>query len=286
MKNWKEIPLNAESGRNPASFLKVAFLTILALLTVFPFYWVGVLSTHGNSTIFSTPPPFLPGDQLGANYDALMEMLPFWTIVGNSLIVATVGTVISLLFCSMGGYAFAVYRFRFKKLLFVVLITTMMIPPIINLIPFYLTINFLGLMDTLTALWLPFTVTPFGVFLIRQYTASSIPGEIVEAARLEGAGEFRIFFTVVLPLLGPALATLGIVQFIFFWNNFLMPLVVISSREKYTITLALRSIQGMMNQPWGAVMLGTFITLIPLLIVFLFASRRMMTGLTAGAVKS
>ncbi len=272
--------------RFAATPLKMLVLSGLALVTVFPFFWVAVLSTHDNSGIFAVPPPFLPGDALSANYDALMEMLPFWTIIGNSLFVAVLGTLFSLLFCGMGGYAFAMYEFRFKKILFGVLIATMMIPPIINLIPFYLTINFLGLMDTLTALWLPFTVTPFGVFLMRQYIGSSIPRDVVEAARLEGAGEFRIWFTVVLPLLGPALATLGVVQFIFFWNNFLMPLVVVSSKEKYTITLALRSIQGMMNQPWGAVMLGTFITIIPLLVVFLFASRRMMSGLTAGAVKS
>ncbi|PMH43225.1 sugar ABC transporter permease [Vibrio sp. 10N.286.49.B3] len=260
-------------------------LIISAIITVFPFIWSALLSTRDRSEIFGTGISFAIGDSLMINYAKLLEIMPFWKAMFNSIYVAFLGTTISLLFCSMGGYAFAVFKFRGKNVLFGMLVGSMAIPPVLSLIPYFMIVKFLGLLDNHIAVWLPFTTTPFGIFLMRQHVIASIPKELLEAAKLDGAGEFRTYWSVVLPLMKPALATLAIVQFVFFWNMFMQPLVVLNNPDNYVITQALRSVQGIPNTPWGAVMLGTTISILPLVITYLFASKQMISGLTSGAVK-
>ncbi|MGL6261221.1 carbohydrate ABC transporter permease [Vibrio sp. WXL103] len=260
-------------------------LIISAIITVFPFFWSALLSTRDRSEIFGTGISLAMGDSLSYNYQRLLEIMPFWQAMFNSIYVAFLGTTVSLLFCSMGGYAFAVFKFKGKNVLFGMLVGSMMIPPVLSLIPYFMIVKFLGLLDNHLAVWLPFTTTPFGIFLMRQHVVASIPKELLEAAKLDGAGEFRTYWSVVLPLMKPALATLAIVQFVFFWNMFMQPLVVLTSPENYVITQALRSVQGIPNTPWGAVMLGTTISILPLVTAYLFASRQMISGLTSGAVK-
>ena len=260
-------------------------LVVSALITVFPFIWSALLSTRDRSEIFGSGISFAIGDSLMVNYAKLLEIMPFWKAMFNSIYVAFLGTTISLLFCSMGGYAFAVFKFRGKNVLFGMLVGSMAIPPVLSLIPYFMIVKFLGLLDNHMAVWLPFTTTPFGIFLMRQHVIASIPKELLEAAKLDGAGEFRTYWSVVLPLMKPALATLAIVQFVFFWNMFMQPLVVLNNPDNYVITQALRSVQGIPNTPWGAVMLGTTISILPLVITYLFASKQMISGLTSGAVK-
>ncbi|MEZ8946235.1 carbohydrate ABC transporter permease [Vibrio sp. 10N.247.311.12] len=260
-------------------------LIVSAIITVFPFVWSALLSTRDRSEIFGSGISFAIGDSLMVNYAKLLEIMPFWKAMFNSIYVAFLGTTISLLFCSMGGYAFAVFKFRGKNVLFGMLVGSMAIPPVLSLIPYFMTVKFLGLLDNHMAVWLPFTTTPFGIFLMRQHVIASIPKELLEAAKLDGAGEFRTYWSVVLPLMKPALATLAIVQFVFFWNMFMQPLVVLNNPDNYVITQALRSVQGIPNTPWGAVMLGTTISILPLVITYLFASKQMISGLTSGAVK-
>jgi multiple sugar transport system permease protein len=262
-----------------------AVLIVSALITVFPFLWSALLSTRDRTEIFGSGISLMMGDSLTINYQKLLEIMPFWQAMFNSIYVAFLGTTISLLFCSMGGYAFAVFKFKGKNVLFGMLVGSMMIPPVLSLIPYFMIVKFLGLMDNHTAVWLPFTTTPFGIFLMRQHVIASIPKELLEAAKLDGAGELRTYWSVVLPLMKPALATLAIVQFVFFWNSFMQPLVVLTSPENYVITQALRSVQGIPNTPWGAVMLGTTISILPLVTAYLFASKQMISGLTSGAVK-
>lgn len=271
--------------RTPRRWLLLALLLALALLTVFPFYWMFVLATHNRDTIFAAPPPLWFGDDLQRNYEALVATLPFWRNIWNSVYVAVVATVTTLFFCSLGGFGFAMYQFRFKNLLFGILIVSLMLPQLLNIIPYYLIIDFLGWLDTPRALWFPGMANAFGIFLMRQYIASSIPGELLDAARIDGASEFRIYRSVVLPLVRPALATLALLTFIAQWNNFLGPLIVMRSRETFTIPLALRSLQGLINTDWGAVILGTALAVVPLLVLFAIASRQVIEGLTAGAVK-
>ncbi|SDH01667.1 carbohydrate ABC transporter membrane protein 2, CUT1 family (TC 3.A.1.1.-) [Vibrio xiamenensis] len=260
-------------------------LIVSALMTVFPFLWSALLSTRDRTEIFGSGISFAIGDSLAINYEKLLKIMPFWQAMFNSIYVAFLGTTISLLFCSMGGYAFAVYKFKGKQVLFGMLVGSMMIPPVLSLIPYFMIVKFLGMLDNHIAVWLPFTTTPFGIFLMRQHVVASIPKELLEASKMDGAGEFRTYWSVVLPLMKPALATLAIVQFVFFWNMFMQPLVVLTSPENYVITQALRSVQGIPNTPWGAVMLGTTISILPLVTAYLFSSRQMISGLTSGAVK-
>ena len=262
-----------------------AVLIVSAVMTVFPFIWSALLSTRDRTEIFGTGISFAIGNSLAINYARLLEIMPFWQAMFNSIYVAFLGTTISLLFCSMGGYAFAVYKFKGRNVLFGMLVGSMMIPPVLSLIPYFMIVKFLGLLDNHLAVWLPFTATPFGIFLMRQHVVASIPEALLEAAKLDGASEFRTYWSVALPLMRPALATLAIVQFVFFWNMFMQPLVVLTSPESYVITQALRSVQGIPNTPWGAVMLGTTISILPLVLTYLFSSRQMISGLTSGAVK-
>ncbi|KJY85183.1 sugar ABC transporter permease [Vibrio galatheae] len=282
---WKPSERSVELLTKLLMALLAVVLIVSAIMTVFPFLWSALLSTRDRTEIFGSGISFAIGDSLAINYAKLLEIMPFWQAMFNSIYIAFLGTTISLLFCSMGGYAFAVYKFKGKTLLFGMLVGSMMIPPVLSLIPYFMIVKFLGLLDNHLAVWLPFTTTPFGIFLMRQHVVASVPKELLEAAKLDGAGEFRTYWSVVLPLMKPALATLAIVQFVFFWNMFMQPLVVLTTPENYVITQALRSVQGIPNTPWGAVMLGTTISILPLVITYLFASKQMISGLTSGAVK-
>mgnify|MGYP000863137468 FL=1 len=282
---WRPSDRSLEIFTKLLMALLAVVLIVSAIMTVFPFLWSALLSTRDRTEIFGSGISFAIGDSLAVNYAKLLEIMPFWQAMFNSIYIAFLGTTISLLFCSMGGYAFAVYKFKGKTLLFGMLVGSMMIPPVLSLIPYFMIVKFLGLLDNHLAVWLPFTTTPFGIFLMRQHVVASVPKELLEAAKLDGAGEFRTYWSVVLPLMKPALATLAIVQFVFFWNMFMQPLVVLTTPENYVITQALRSVQGIPNTPWGAVMLGTTISILPLVVTYLFASKQMISGLTSGAVK-
>lgn len=271
--------------RSCGNGLRNLLLGLFAFITIFPFIWSAILSTHDRTTMFSGGIAFSIGDHLVSNYYALLEIMDFWTGMLNSFSVAGIGTIVSLLFCSMAGYALATFQFKGKSAIFTVMICSMMIPPVLTLIPYYMVISTLGLANTHFAVWLPFTINPFGIFLIRQYVVASVPKDLLEASKLDGASELKTYWSVVLPLLRPGLATLAIVQFVFLWNNFLQPLVVLTSTDKMVITQMLRGVQGVPNTPWGAVMLGTTISILPLVAIYMTASKQMISGLTSGAVK-
>jgi multiple sugar transport system permease protein len=256
-----------------------------ALLMLAPFYFMFVFATHSRTEIFNLPPPLWFGDDLLANLKLLTERLPFWRNLGWSLYVALASTALTLFFCSMAGYAFALFEFPFKSALFALVMGTMLLPSFMNMIPTFMIMDALGWIDEHRALYLPGAASAFGIFLMRQYASTAVPRELVEAARMDGCGEFAIYRHVVLPLLKPALGTLGLVTFIGSWNNFIGPLVVMRSAERYTLPLALRSLQSTVNTEWGALMAGSAIATIPLLILFFFCSRQLIAGLTAGAVK-
>jgi multiple sugar transport system permease protein len=200
--------------------------------------------------------------------------------------VAAASTLLNLFFCSLAGYAFAMHEFRFREPLFAAVMATMLLPAFVGMIPSALIMSWLGWMNEPRALYVPGACAALGIFLMRQYMASAIPRDLIDAARIDGCGEFGIYWRVVLPLIGPALGTLGLVTFIASWNNFVGPLVVIRDMEMFTVPLALRSLQGSGQVPWGAICAGSAIAVLPLLVMFVFASRRLIEGLTAGAVKS
>ena len=268
-----------------ARYAAYVMVGIGALLLVSPFYFTFVFATHTRSAIFDTPPPFWFGSNVLGNYEMLLERLPFWRNFGMSVYVAVMTTALNLLLCSMGGYAFAVYEFRFKKALFALVLASMMLPAFLNMIPSFMVMQFLGWIDEPRALYVPGAAGALGIFLMRQYISSGVPKELIDAARMDACGEFRIFWSVVLPLTGPALGTLGLITFINSWNNFIAPLIVMRSAENYTLPLALRSMQSPNNTEWGTLMVGSAIAMLPLLIAFFFCARRLVAGLTAGAVR-
>lgn len=258
-------------------------LFTVAALTVFPFYWMFVLATQSPSEIFRSPPHLWFGGSGPENYRSLTRALPtFWRNMWNSVYIAIMATITTLFFCSLGGYAFAMYDFKHKNLLFGVMIATMMIPSLLGIVPYYIMMSWLGWLDKPRALYVPSMASAFGIFLLRQYIASAVPKELMDAARIDGCSEFRIYWNIVLPMIKPGLATLGIVTFVGSWNNFLGALVVLRSRETYTLPVALRSLQGLYTTDWGAIMLGTALSILPILTVFLFASRRVIQAFVAG----
>jgi multiple sugar transport system permease protein len=185
----------------------------------------------------------------------------------------------------MAGYAFAMFEFRFKKALFTLVMATMLLPSFMNMIPSFMIMDVLGWIDEHRALYVPGAASAFGIFLMRQFCVSAVPRDLIEAARIDGCGEFGIYWRVVLPLLKPALGTLGLITFIASWNNFMGPLIVMRSLENYTLPLALRALQSPVNTEWGALMAGSAIATIPLLVLFAVTSRQLIAGLTTGAVK-
>ena len=256
-----------------------------ALITLAPFYFMFVFATHSRTEIFNLPPPLWFGDDFLANLKILTERLPFWRNVGWSVYVALASTVLTLLFCSMAGYAFALMDFRFKNALFGLVMATMLLPSFMSMIPTFMIMDALGWIDQHRALYIPGAASAFGIFLMRQFALTAVPKELIEAARMDGCGEFAIYCRIVLPLLKPALGTLGLITFIGSWNNFIGPLIIMRSAENYTLPLALRSLQSPVNTEWGALMTGSAIATIPLLILFAISSRQLIAGLTAGAVK-
>jgi multiple sugar transport system permease protein len=256
-----------------------------ALIMLAPFYFMFVFATHSRTEIFSLPPPMFFGDDFLNNLKILTDKLPFWRNLGWSLYVALASTALTLLFCSMGGYAFALFDFRFKNLLFGLVMGTMLLPSFMNMIPTFMIMDALGWIDQPKALYIPGAASAFGIFLMRQFVTSSIPKDLVEAARMDGCSEFGIYARIVLPLLKPALGTLGLITFIASWNNFIGPLIVMRSPDMYTLPLALRSLQSPVNTEWGALMTGSAIATLPLVVLFVLSSRQLISGLTAGAVK-
>ena len=256
-----------------------------ALIMLAPFYFMFVFATHSRTEIFSLPPPLFFGDDFLNNLKILTERLPFWRNLGWSLYVALASTALTLLFCSMGGYAFGLFEFRFKNPLFALVMGTMLLPSFMNMIPTFMIMDALGWIDQPRALYIPGAASAFGIFLMRQFVVSAIPRDLIEAARMDGCSEFGIYFRIVLPLLKPALGTLGLITFIASWNNFIGPLIVMRSPEMYTLPLALRSLQSPVDTEWGALMTGSAIATVPLLLLFAVSSRQLISGLTAGAVK-
>ena len=262
-----------------------AMVALGAVVMLLPFYFMFVFASHSRTEIFNLPPPLFFGDCFMANMDILTTKIPFWRSLGWSLYVGLASTALTLLFCSMGGYAFAMFDFRFKQPLFTLVMGTMLLPSFLGMIPSFMIMDAFGWIDQPRALYIPGAASAFGIFMMRQFITSAIPRELIEAARMDGCGELGIYWRIVVPLLKPAMGTLGLITFIASWNNFIGPLIVMRSPEMYTLPLALRSMQSPVNTEWGAVMAGSAIATLPLLVLFAISSRRLIDGLTAGAVK-
>lgn len=255
------------------------------VLLVGPFLWMLLGSFRTSRELREVPPSWLPENPTLDNYRALFEVLDFPQFFFNSAVVAVSITVGNLVFCSMLGYALAKLRFPGKRAIFALVLGTLMVPGVVTFVPLFVLVSNLGMANSFPGLIFPFLAGPFGVFLMRQFILG-LPDELIQAARVDGASEFRIFRTVIMPLCKPVLATLGILTFLTSWNQFLWPLVVAQSEDKYTlpVALAIYSI-GERRADYGLLMAGSVVVVVPVLLVFLALQRHFVRGIAMTGIK-
>lgn len=262
------------------------FLILLFVLIgmLFPMYWMIVSSFSSEASSILEISDLLPKGFTLRNYIDIWSYGPFPRFFFNSLFVALMVTLGNIIFCLMVGYAFARRAFRFKNILFLSVILVLMIPVHILIVPLFLIIKNLGWYDTYFALIVPWLVSPLGIFLMRQYI-QALPKDLENQARIDGAGEFRILFQIVAPLCKPALAVLAIQVFLVNWNSFLFPFILTSSGKMRTLPVALALFQGYQTIDWPHLLAASSLSALPVIIMFLFFQRHIISGLTAGAIK-
>lgn len=254
-----------------------------AAVMLFPFLWTVVTSITPEGSLSGGPTLLVKNPTLNA-YRALMDAMPMWRIIANSLGVAVVSTGLQLISGSMAGYGFGRLQFRGKNVVFALYLATLMVPLQVLVVPLFIEMKMLNLQDTYMALLAPSVASAFGVFLLKQ-AVEGVPRELDEAATLDGAGHLRIFTMIVLPLIRPALATVAVFAFMGSWNSFLWPLVVIRSPEFMTLPLGLSTLQGQFTTRWDVVMAGSVVSIIPIAIVYLLAQRHIIAGVATTGIK-
>jgi multiple sugar transport system permease protein len=273
----------AAAGR-PRAADWVVFVALLcgALLMCGPFVWMISTSLKPMAEVFRFPPTLFSATPQPQNYLRIFTTIPFGRAIANSLIVATSVTVLQLTVCSMAAYAFSCLRFRGREALFLIYLAALMVPSQVTLIPNFILVRTLGWLDSYQGLILPYAFSSFGVFLLRQYM-KTIPRELIEAARIDGANHFQIYLGLVLPLSRPALGALAIFTFVAQWNNFLWPLITTTHAEMQVTTVALATLQGQFNTDWPLLMTGSVLAIVPMLVVFALGNRSFISGITTGS---
>jgi multiple sugar transport system permease protein len=256
----------------------------VVILCLAPFWIVFVMATVQNGTLF-TSVPLIPGNQFIINVQNLFSSLNILGNFGNSVLVSASSTIMNLFFSSLAAYAFSKYRFKGKEILFVIVIVTMFVPTQLAWIGFVQEMKAVSLINTLWPLILPSLGTAFGIFVIRGYMSESIPDSIIESAKIDGCRDFMIFIRIVLPLIRPVIASMGILFFMTSWNNYSGPLVILYDSKKYTLPLAIATLNGIFNNNFSVTSAGILISTLPIIIVYIFASKQFIASLTSGAVK-
>ena len=260
-------------------------LAVGALVTLFPYYWLAVMATNTSADIFASPPTLTFGPHLIDNLTEVFNRIDFFRSLVNTVIVAVAVTILVLIFDSLAAFAFAKYEFPGRNALFGVLLATFVVPTQLAAIPQFSIMATIGWVGDLKALIVPAAANAFGIFWMRQYCASALPDELLDAARIDGCGFFRSWWNVALPILRPALAFLGIFTFVSAWNDYLWPLIVMVDSHNVTLQVALSQLNGIYTEEYSLVMAGTLLAIVPLLIVFLFGARHFIRNIAAGAVK-
>jgi multiple sugar transport system permease protein len=261
-----------------------ATLIVGAILVAFPLLWMVSVSFMPRGAASTYPPPLLPSAPTLDNYRELFTQHTAWRYMMNSALVATLATAISLVFNTMAGYAFAKLRFAGRERIFQLLLGALVIPAQVTMIPLFALVKAMGLVSTYGGVIVPTLASVFGIFLVRQY-ALSLPDELLEAARIDGASEWRIFRSIVVPLLSPILITLGILTFLATWNDFMWPLIVLTEQKLHTLPVALAGLSREHVQDNELMMAGAVITIVPVLVLFLALQRYYIAGILAGSVK-
>jgi ABC-type glycerol-3-phosphate transport system permease component len=259
-------------------------LIVTSLLMLVPFHWMITTSLKLEQFIYASPPQWWPDPVTFTHYVAVLTRIPFVRYFFNSVVVASATTLGHVFFDTLAAYAFAKLRFPGRDRIFFIMLLGLMVPFQVNLIPLYRIMGLFHWLDNYAALIIPSLTSIFGIFLMRQYL-HSIPDELLDAARVDGCGEFGVFARVVLPLAMPGIATLVIFTFMDIWNSFLWPRIVTSSEAMFTLPVGLAQLQLKNTSNWAQIMAGTTLTALPMIVVFLFMQRRFIEGMTAGAVK-
>lgn len=265
-----------------AAYLGTLIVLALLALVLTPVLWAVLSAFKSRADIFAGD--VWPRRWSLENFDELLAKTLYLRWMVNSLVVALASTALGLLFCSLGGYAFAKFDFPGKTVMFWVVIASVSIPAFTTVIPLFGWLAKLGLLDTYIVLILPFAANAFGIFLMRQY-AMAVPNELLDAGRMDGAGEFRLYWSVVLPLLRPALGTVGVLIFIASWNSYIWPLVMMRTDEMLTLPVGVATLKGDQLPEYGMLMAASVLSSVPIIIAFLIMQRQFIAGLTQGAVK-
>jgi len=259
-------------------------LSLTAISLIIPFLWMLSGAFKDNLEVIKIPPQLLPTKFNLDNFLEIVEYFPLGAFFANSVFVSVVTTILQLLICSMAAFVFAKIRFRFRDSLFILYLITMMIPFQVRVTPMYLLFVSLGMDDTYLGLILPNIFSAFGTFLLRQHMMT-IPDSYLEAAYIDGASYFNVFRRIILPLSRVALATLSVFSFMYCWNDFLWPLIIITNTRLATLPLGLAKLSGRWSTEWNILMAGNIVAFIPTLIVYLVAQKHFIKGITLGGIK-
>lgn len=267
-------------------FGKHVFLGLVALISLFPFYWLVIMATSTNADVFTFPPRLYPGTRFFTNLGKVSQAVPLDSAFVNSLIVTVSAVLLSVFLCSLGGFVFAHMRFRGRDKLFGTVLVTMVFPTGVALAPSLEIYSHLGWIDTFLPLIIPGAASAFGLFWMRQTAQSAIPYELVEASRMDGCGLLKTYWHVALPAMRPGLAAFGIFSFMWTWNDYLWPLIVLNDPSKYTLPVALAELKGNYGSlDYSVVMAGTLVAAIPLIVLFLISRKFVFANMVAGALK-
>ena len=270
-------------GLSPLSY---GILLFIAFASFFPFYWMFVVASNGQDVIARVPPAIKPGHNFINEYHAVLEVVPFGRTMLNTVVIALIIAFAQVFFSAMAGFAFAKLRFPGRKFLVVFVVATMMLPSQLGLVPLFMMMDKFNWIDNFKALIVPAIVTAFGVFWMRQVIDAQVPNELLEAAKIDGAGVMRMFRSIIVPVILPSAFVLGLFSFLATWNDYLWPLLILNSPEHYTVQVALTQLN---TQAYGIdyniVMAGSFMATAPLVLLFVFVGRRLVAGVMDGAVK-
>lgn len=273
-----------QQKRKAKKGLQYAILFLGAVVMILPFLWMVSTSLKSASATFVLPPKWIPEDPSLNSYKQVFETVPMARFFMNSIFVAVVSTFFQVLICAMAGYAFARIKFKGREVLFYIYLATLMVPQQVTMTPLFILMNMLGWANTYKALILPGIFSAFGTFLMRQFF-QGIPKSIEEAAFIDGAGYVTIFFRIIIHLAKPVIATLWIFAFMASWNNFLWPLIITSDVAHMTLPLGLATLQGRWTTDWNVLMAGTLISILPMLMVYVFTQKYIIKGLTHTGLK-
>ena len=273
--------MKSSIGSRAGKVAVYAFLTLLAALCFSPFYIMIINATHSSAELM-TGLYLLPGRNTVANYLSMIKMIDIWQGFVNSIIVTGCATLLSAYFGAMAAFGMAKYRFKGHGVLFGVIMVSMMVPSQLGIIGFFRLCSGIGLLDSLI---LPAIANASTVFFVMQFMGTALPDSVLEAARIEGCGEIRVFHMVALPMARTALATMSIFNFVGSWNNFMTPMIVLFNQDRFTLPLLIMNLRGSFSRDFGATYCGIALSILPILIVFALMSRQITDGISAGAIK-